>query len=171
MEPLSDAQRQELRSILLIGCDRTTARNFLGLAPAELREALAGDDGLAELVARAEAAAELHHMRNVHGAAKDEKNWRASVWWLERRSPERFARRDAASWSPGELAEVLEELAAEIVAEIDDPDVRRRMVDRLLAVTSKQRHSGGGREQAGGEPAMGSNCDETNDDAAPGELE
>lgn len=171
MELLSDAQRQELRSILLLGCDRTTARNFLGLAPAQLREALAGDDGLAVLVARAEAAAELHHMRNVHGAAKDEKNWRASVWWLERRSPERFARRDAASWSPSELAEVLEELAAEIVAEIDDPDVRRRMVDRLLAVTSKQRPPGGGREKAGGEPAKPPHRNEADDAAAPGEFE
>ena len=41
-------------------------------------------------VRRAEASVELSHMRNVQQAAKDKKDWRASVWWLERRSPERF---------------------------------------------------------------------------------
>ena len=44
---------------------------------------------------RAEAGAELSHLRVVQEAAKDVKNWRASTWWLERRAPDRYGPRGA----------------------------------------------------------------------------
>ena len=55
------------------------------------------DADFAAEVRRAEAPVELSHMRNVQNAAQDGKNWRASVWWLERRSPERFGPRGAGT--------------------------------------------------------------------------
>ncbi len=50
------------------------------------------DSDFAAQLKRAEATPEMAHMRNLHNAAKEEKNWRVSVWWLERQNKARQAR-------------------------------------------------------------------------------
>lgn len=44
-------------------------------------------------VERAEAKAEEFHLKNIKDASK--KNWFASTWFLERKHPERWAKREA----------------------------------------------------------------------------
>jgi hypothetical protein len=135
-ERLSELEKNEMASILLLGCDRTTARNFLGLAAIALRAELGRDEDFARRLLRAEATAEIHHMRNVHHAAKDEKNWRASVWWLERRAPERFGRRDGQGMTQSQFREAVEELAKVMVQEVSSCGDRTRLVERLRQVAA-----------------------------------
>ena len=87
---LTDEQKGQICGILSVGCDRETAANFVGCSLADIRRAMQHDRAFAANVRRTEAGVELSHMRTVQEAAKEAKNWRASVWWLERRSPERF---------------------------------------------------------------------------------
>ncbi|MCI0335261.1 MAG: hypothetical protein L0228_18790 [Planctomycetes bacterium] len=90
---LTDEQKGQVFGILSVGCDWQTAADFVGCSLAELRRAMQQDSAFAARVRRSEANVELMHMRIVQESATDKKNWRASIWWLERRSPERFARR------------------------------------------------------------------------------
>ena len=92
------------------------------------------DAKFAAQLSRAEATAELSHMRNLQNAAKDEKHWRASVWWLERRAPERYARRAADAISTAQLQAFVEELADVLVAEITSPSDRQRLLTRLSQI-------------------------------------
>src|SRR5687768_13729973 len=91
--PLTDEQKSQIRGILSVGCDRQTAVDYVGCSLADIRRAMLEDAAFMADVRRAEAGIELMHMRNVQEAAEKKKEWRASVWWLEQRSPERFARK------------------------------------------------------------------------------
>jgi hypothetical protein len=70
-------------------------------------------------------------MRVVQQAAREQKQWRASLWWLERRAPDRYARRDAGTVTRRELGRFLHAVAGGIAAEVRDEDDRRRVLDRL----------------------------------------
>jgi hypothetical protein len=92
-DPLTDEQKSQIRGILSVGCDRQTAVDYVGCSLADIRRTMLEDAAFMADVRRAEAGIELMHMRNVQEAAEKKKEWRASVWWLEQRSPERFARK------------------------------------------------------------------------------
>jgi hypothetical protein len=70
-------------------------------------------------------------MRTVQKAAKDEKNWRAAVWWLERRSPERFGSRSAGAVTARHLKAFLTMAGDVLNTEIRDPTDRERVMSRL----------------------------------------
>jgi hypothetical protein len=101
--PLTDAQKRHICGILSVGCDRQTAADCVGSSLASIRREMERDATFLAGVLRAEAGVELRHMQNVHDTAKEKKEWRASVWWLERRSPERFARRDPGAITSRQL--------------------------------------------------------------------
>lgn len=134
MPSLTEEQKREALLILSIGCDRATAASYVGTSAASLEAATAEDRAFADAVARAEAAAEMAHMRNVQQAAKEEKNWRASVWWLERRLPDRYGRRNAESVTPGELKRFLAALAEAVAEEVSHPQDRERLLQRVRSL-------------------------------------
>ena len=126
-----DEQKREFCLMISIGCDRETACKFLGCQPAELHRELEQDAEFHKQLLKAEATPEFSHMRNLHNAAKDEKHWRASVWWLERNAPERYARRAAGALTAAQLQEVIEELAEVIAKEVVSEEERRRLLARF----------------------------------------
>jgi hypothetical protein len=91
--PLTDEQKSQIRGILSVGCDRQTAVDYVGCSLADIRRTMLEDAAFMADVRRAEAGIELMHMGVVQEVADKKKEWRASVWWLEQRSPERFARK------------------------------------------------------------------------------
>lgn len=123
--------------MILQGCDRETACNYLGKTAVELRDQLSHDQEFHKQLLHAEAAPEFYHMRNLYNAAKDEKHWRVSVWWLERRAPERFARRAPGALTAQQLRKVIEELADTIVGEVDDPQNRERLLGKLVQIAEE----------------------------------
>ncbi len=128
--------------MLSIGCDRETACKYLGFTFSQLRNELHDDPEFETQMYRAEATPEFNHMRNLNQAAKDEKHWRASVWWMERMSPERFARRAPNAVTMVQLKTFIEELADLIIAEIPDEDQRMRLLERLSQMTDSLEKDG-----------------------------
>jgi hypothetical protein len=129
--PLTDEQKGQICGILSVGCDRETAANFVGCSTAEIGRAMRQDPAFAAHVRRTEAGSELSHMRTVQDAAKEAKNWRASVWWLERHSPERFGPRGAGQVTVRQLDEFLQTLVEIVCDEIESEEGQRRMIKRM----------------------------------------
>ena len=128
---LSDEQKNNICLYLSAGCDREAAAKLAHCTQWDLHWAMMCDASFAEKVRRAEGASELAHVRNVQNAAQDVKNWRASVWWLERRSPERFGRRDAGTVTTRQLKAFVAQLVAIVTEELHDANDRQRIVDRF----------------------------------------
>jgi hypothetical protein len=64
-------------------------------------------------------------MRLVHKAAQDEKNWRSSVWWLNRRDRQRSA---AAKWALSDVTAAIQSAVKRLLEIIlkEVPDLQRR---------------------------------------------
>ena len=91
--PVTLQQKDEFCAAISLGCDRETARKFQGWTQEQLSLAIDNDPKFHQKLQRAEATAELTHVRNLNSAAAEPKNWRVSVWWLERRWPQRYGKR------------------------------------------------------------------------------
>lgn len=128
---LSDEQKQKVCMYLSAGCDRETAAKLTNCSHWDIHGAMLGDAAFAAEVRYSEGASELAHVRNVQHAAQDVKNWRASVWWLERRSPERYGKRDAGTVTTRHMKAFVAQLVAVVVEELQDPIARQRLADRF----------------------------------------
>jgi len=128
---LTDEQKGQICGILSVGCDRETAANFVGCRAADISRAMLSDRGFAAQVRRTEAGCELGHMRTVQEATKEAKNWRASVWWMERRSPDRFGPRGAGQVTLRQLDEFLNVVADIVCNEIECRDDQQRVIVRM----------------------------------------
>lgn len=98
---LEDGHYREV-ACKLAGIDRKTLLNWLKRGERE-RSGLYRDLYLA--VEQAEAKAEEFHLRNIKTASA--KNWFASAWYLERKHPERWAKRDPGPGDDGPKDEVV----------------------------------------------------------------
>jgi hypothetical protein len=128
---LTAEQKARICGVLSLGCDRKTAADLAGCSLAAIRGAIETDSAFAADIRRAEGGAELRHMRMVHQAADDVKNWRASVWWLERHAPERFGPRRAGEVTTRQL-KAFTALIGEIVFDsCDDSDLRAKILAKL----------------------------------------
>jgi hypothetical protein len=133
--PLTEEQMVQICSILSVGCDRETAAGIAECSVADIRRAIAELPQFAIKVRRAEANAELRHMNNILNATKDGKYWRASVWWLERRSPERFARRPAGAITSHQLKQAVVAWSEVLQQEFDSPADQQRISTCLEEIT------------------------------------
>lgn len=126
--------------MISIGCDRETACKYLGLTSKQLSGLLEQDPEFLKQLSKAEATSELTHMQNLRNAAKDEKHWRASVWWLERHAPERYARRAPDTLTVAQLQQIIEELVEAIVCEVTNERDRLRLLNRFekIALAAQQ---------------------------------
>jgi hypothetical protein len=129
---LTDEQKSRICGVLSVGCDRETAVDFIGCTSRDLHRTMQHDPEFAVQVRRTEAANEVTHMRSLHEVAKDPKNWRISVWWLEMRSPERFKPRNGKSVTLPQLDEFLNVLAEIIGDEVESEDDQTRVLDRMM---------------------------------------
>lgn len=130
---LTVQQKIEVCSILSVGCDRQTAADYIGCTLADLRRAMGADAAFLASVRQAEAGIELVHMRNVQQIATKKPEWRASVWWLESRSPERFARR-AGTITPRQLRAFVAVLCDAVQQNVQNADDRARVIARLTTL-------------------------------------
>lgn len=135
IEPLTPWQRDKLVEVILLGCDRATACDYVGCTPQQLAAQIDRDASLERELARAAAQAEVRHMSNVHAASRTEANWRTSVWWLDRRDQSRAAEA-AAGPTERSLRELIQAMAQILAAELADVQLQRRLIERLLAAAA-----------------------------------
>jgi hypothetical protein len=134
---LDAVEREKLLQVIKLGCPSATAGKFVGLTREQLDALVLRDEELMREVLRAEAEAEVRHMGNVHKAANDEKNWRTSVWWLERHGvvvPEIDP--DQPGYNEAVML-ALEKFANLIVDEIPDVTRRQSLMNALLHVAAE----------------------------------
>jgi hypothetical protein len=129
--PLTEEQKSNICGVLSVGCDWHTAANYVGCALADIRRAMQRDAAFAEQVRRADASCELMHMRAVHKAVEDPKNWRTSAWWLERHAPERYGPRGANAVTVRQLKSFIAILADVINGGEQSPIERAEILERL----------------------------------------
>jgi hypothetical protein len=132
---LSDEQRGRIYGMLTMGCDWETVSRYLGFTTDQLRLVSESDDAFRREIVRCEAASDLHQVRNMHLASRDVKNWRTSVWWLERTSPVRFAKRPGSAITFEEWQKFLEEMAQAVSDEVTLDEDCKRLQKRLLRLT------------------------------------
>jgi hypothetical protein len=85
---VSEFDRERVLGLVRAGADQAIAAALAGISSQDLEQMKALDEELERELRKAGAEAALLHMRNIHEAAKDPRNWRLSVWWLERRTQE-----------------------------------------------------------------------------------
>lgn len=135
-----DKQKSKLLGMVLTGCAREDAAHSVGWSERRLRSEVKADELFALELARSEGFAELHHMRLVHKAAEDEKNWRASTWWIDRRSKDRKERGSKRAVSTDELTEFVESLVHIILTDVTIEADRERLAGILLSTVNEDDH-------------------------------
>jgi hypothetical protein len=131
MKKLSKLQRDNVCTILAIGGTRIAAARFVGCSVDDLDELMAHDPEFARELDKATGNAEALQLKNLAEAAHDNKDWRASAWLLERRFPQRYARRPPAAAAQERLERVLDSFIDLIVSQIADAGLRQQILDQL----------------------------------------
>jgi hypothetical protein len=158
---LSDGQKHELCTIVVLGCDRVTGCRYLGVDPVRLRQELAHDQLFATQLLRASATAEMHHMRCLHQASRDPKHWRVAQWWLERRAADRYAARKPNALSHEQFDELLDRIARIVVSQVDDALSRRLLEEFEAAARELAARGVGATERAADEAVLSRDDDES----------
>jgi hypothetical protein len=132
---LTEEQKGQACGVVSVGCDWQTAANIIGCSLVDFRRAMRQDAEFAARIRRAGAGCELSHMRNIHQAGQDSKNWRASVWWLERHSPERYGRRGAGVITARQIKTFVEVLGDVLREDVKSADERKMVIGRLMSLS------------------------------------
>ena len=150
-------EKERLCALALIGCDRETACRCVGRTPEELNSELQQDAEFSRQLHQAEGKAEVHHMRNLHVATQDSKQWRASVWWLEHYAAPRTESKEDDNFTLDQWQDFLTCLADLLFVEISDKRDAQRVLERLSDMaafpSNSQKHplDGQNAEEAVGE--------------------
>jgi hypothetical protein len=123
-----------LQAMVAFGCDREMAAKGVGWTVPELNQVLRDDPAFAQTLLRAEGQAEFHRMRLLHEVTKEEKNWRAATWWLERRGQRRYSTRHAKRVTTADIQEFIGVLVDMVFADVTREFDRERLVTSLLAL-------------------------------------
>jgi hypothetical protein len=133
-EPLSPEDKKFVCQVIAAGCRYQTASKYVGKSVAEIRRAAQHDEAFKKELEKAEAEWELVQMQRVLEATKDSKHWRASTWALERRYPDRYAKRLASVVTREELSLVLEQMADIVAEEVPQRETRQRIMNRVTSL-------------------------------------
>jgi hypothetical protein len=104
----------------------------VGVSLEALIAAMEADAELGRQVLAAEAKAEIMHMTSILNASKDEKNWRTSAWWFDRRDALWASAAKEQRQATPALAAAIEQLAKLIAADMPEIERRCTLVARLL---------------------------------------
>jgi hypothetical protein len=139
---LDEIKRAEVCALLACGCSRETAAGYVGSTVEDLDQAASRDADFAAQIVRAESNAELSHVRNVHNAGNDVKNWRASVWMLERRFPERFGKRDPEVVTRPQMQQMMKRLSNVLLEVVPDEAQREKILQSIQQISKRPSEEG-----------------------------
>ena len=128
---LDEDKRREVCAILSMGGSRRLAARYVGCAHTTIRNTAERDPEFLAQLHQAEGQHELLYLRSIQSAAKKEQYWRAAAWVLERRYPERYAKRRPGTVTAAQIIELLGQFAEVIVQELPHGEDKQRVLDRL----------------------------------------
>ena len=137
MKPISEIKQREILALLSVGCSRRTAARYVNCTQKAIDELARTNPDFAEKLRKAEANLEIESIRNMFNAAKQEKNWRASAWVLERKSPQEFLKRKP-NVIPSELLDTLLSRIIALIIEACPAAVQRKDLLKKLDVIRKE---------------------------------
>jgi hypothetical protein len=123
-------------AVVSVGCTQRVAARYVGCAPSTIRNEARRDAEFAARLRRAREDAEIYYLKQIRSAAGKAQYWRAAAWALERTLPERYARRDPDALTAEQVAALLASFAEIVVADIDNEELRKRIVKRLGALAA-----------------------------------
>lgn len=128
---VTSEQVEKMLDGLRHGMTRRAASAFAGYSKTTLYAMLEKDEDRTLLTAieNAEGEAEAAYTQLVADAAVNPKNWTAAAWWLERRKPDDYGRRDRLEVKV-DIKTIVQRVAAE--RGLDEADVMAE-VERIMA--------------------------------------
>ena len=125
---LGDPDRlKTLLSALATGADLAIAAGLVMIRKRDLERALTENEELALRVEHAICQFQHSQLQRVYVAARNERNWKCAIWLLERRFPRKFGRPQAKATSRERHRQDLKGLANWLLAQVEDPENRRKM--------------------------------------------
>jgi hypothetical protein len=113
---------------LVIGLDITDACKLSDCSNDKFKQ-LRLDPDFEELVQKSFAENELSHITNI-GNAGNKGFWQASAWYLERRFPEKYGRKDTVVHEYRIKMQTLQRVFLDVLDEVD-PSLRYKVLNRL----------------------------------------
>ena len=127
---LDEVKKREILAIIAVGCSRSMAARYVDCAVSTIQNTADRDAVFAEKLRQAAYNTEVGLLTNIRNAAKKEQYWRAAAWALERRFPERYARRGPDVITLEQVTQLLGQFS-DIVAEEVPARFRKRVLKRL----------------------------------------
>lgn len=134
---LDEVKQGEICAILSVGGSRNTAASYVGCATTTIARTALRDESFLAKLTRAESQWEVHQLRNIQQAGKQDKYWRAAAWALERIYPDRYGVGKPGSVSAERMAALLATFA-EIVSQEVRGKLQRQRIERRLEALSQQ---------------------------------
>jgi hypothetical protein len=131
---LDDHKKQQLTSLLMNGFTLAAAARVVGCSPLTIWREARRNPQFDETIRQAQFARDLNPVRTLQDAAAND--WRAAAWLLERTQPEHYARRAANSFSPQDVAALLDRVCEAIGEETQDEQISARIKRRALAIAN-----------------------------------
>ncbi|MBR6437044.1 MAG: hypothetical protein IKS45_11095, partial [Thermoguttaceae bacterium] len=131
MKPISEIKQREILALLSVGCSRRTAARYVNCTQKAIDELAQANPDFAEKLRKAEANLEIESIKNMFNAAKQEKNWRASAWLLERKSPEEFQKKKPDVIPAGLLDTLLNRIVTLLIEECPAAVQRKGLLKKL----------------------------------------
>jgi 5-carboxymethyl-2-hydroxymuconate isomerase len=135
---LNKVQKQSVLAILSVGCPRSTAAKYVGVAPSTLRRILHDEKKFKAEVEKAEEESELFYLGRIRKAAEKEQYWRAAAWALERRIPKRYAPKKSSGYSEEKVRQVIEEMTEIVLDTIDDDEQQQKLMLQIENLVNEQ---------------------------------
>jgi hypothetical protein len=123
--------REMVAGLIRLGCDLRTASWAAGRSPVEVKRDLEANADFVREVKQAESTFEYKHLQHLEEAAKDKKNWRVSMWLLERRLPDKYEKQRPRTVKESQLMPLLKSLADAIVDGVEDDEQRAALLKRV----------------------------------------
>ncbi len=131
MKPIPEKKQREILALLSMGCSRMTAARYVNCTQKAIDELAQNNPDFAEKLRRAEANLEIESIKNMFNAATQEKNWRASAWVLERKSPQEFLKKKPDVIPAGLLDTLLNRIVTLLIEECPAAVQRKGLLKKL----------------------------------------
>jgi hypothetical protein len=126
---LDDAKRREVCALVSAGCGIAHAARYVGTSAITVRREALRNPEFYEQLRNAELSAQVVPLQALKKAAQT--HWRAAAWYLERKHPDEFGRRNVERYTVQQVEALLCEFYEAIFTGIDDKEIVDRVNDKV----------------------------------------
>lgn len=138
---MTPEKMREVLAILAVGGTRLDAAAYCGVSDQNIRDAAKWDPDFGAELEKADAAGKVHHLKRIRNAEP----WQASAWYLERKYPQEWGRKERVehSGANGGPIQTETEIKGDGLAAFVRDEQAMRQVRKIINQAAK--HEDGGR--------------------------